>query len=401
MPRFLCLRLGQADAGDLRVAIGAARDVLWVHCVRVEPCDGLRRDHAFMARLVRQPGRRGDVADRPEPRHVGSAHRVGLQEPAVHLDTKRLQPDIFGIGYDANRDDNMAELFDRDLAIGGLDLGLDAAARIGDRLNAGCGADIDALLDQRLVQEDRDIGVLDGHDAVEHFDDGYLRAHVVVEACKLDPDRARPDDEQLGRHLGRYHRVPVCPDALAVGLGERQVAGARAGRNDDVLGRQLGRRAVVGHGQRGRRRQRAIAHVHGDLVLFHQVRDALVELLCDTARPLHHRVQIGGRGPLDLQAVILGVLHIVQHFCRPQQRLGRDAPPVEADAAEVLALDNGRLEPELRCTDGGDIAAGAGAEDDEVVGFRQEKLLLTPLPLRERGRQVFTPPTPAGSPPGP
>ena len=47
-----------------------------------------------------------------------------------------------------------------------------------------------------------------------------------------------------------------------------------------------------------------------------------------------------------------------------QQRLGRDAAPIEADAAELLALDDRGLQAELRRADRGDIAAGAGADDD-------------------------------------
>jgi hypothetical protein len=34
-----------------------------------------------------------------------------------------------------------------------------------------------------------------------------------------------------------------------------------------------------------------------------------------------------------------------------QQRLGRNAPPVEADAAKLLALDDSHLHLELRSTD--------------------------------------------------
>ena len=52
-----------------------------------------------------------------------------------------------------------------------------------------------------------------------------------------------------------------------------------------------------------------------------------------------------------------------------QQRLGRDAADVEAGAAMRRALlDHGDLQAELRGADGADIAAGAGADDDEIVG---------------------------------
>ena len=53
-------------------------------------------------------------------------------------------------------------------------------------------------------------------------------------------------------------------------------------------------------------------------------------------------------------------------LCGAKQRLGRDASPVEADAAEMLALDDRRLEPELRGADGGDIASGPGADHGKI-----------------------------------
>ena len=71
----------------------------------------------------------------------------------------------------------------------------------------------------------------------------------------------------------------------------------------------------------------------------------------------------------DLEAVVLGVLRIVQDLGAPEQRLGRDAAPVEADPAEHLALDDRCLQPQLRGADRGDIAAGARTEDDDVITF--------------------------------
>ena len=34
----------------------------------------------------------------------------------------------------------------------------------------------------------------------------------------------------------------------------------------------------------------------------------------------------------------------------------------------MFALDDGRLEAELGCADGGHIAAGAAADDEDIVG---------------------------------
>ena len=47
--------------------------------------------------------------------------------------------------------------------------------------------------------------------------------------------------------------------------------------------------------------------------------------------------------------------------------LGGDAAPVEADAAEGVALDDDGCEAELGGADGGDVAAGPRADDGELV----------------------------------
>src|SRR5438874_12954944 len=62
------------------------------------------------------------------------------------------------------------------------------------------------------------------------------------------------------------------------------------------------------------------------------------------------------------------MLHVMIDLGRAQQRLGRNAAPVEADAAEIGFFHDRGLEAELGGADGGDIAAGAGADDDDVEG---------------------------------
>ena len=221
---------------------------------------------------------------------------------------ERLEPDILGVGHDADRDDAVAEALLGRLAVAGLDLRGDAL-RVGlEALDAGAGEDRQALLLQALGELRADLRVLDRNDAVEHFDHRHLGAEVGVEARELDPDRARADDQQLGRHFGRSHGVAVGPDALAVGLGERQVARPRAGGDDDVLGGELGRLAVrAGDAELAFAGQLPLAHHHRDLVLLHQVRDALVELLGDRAAA---RDDLGDveRRLLVAEAVGVGVL---------------------------------------------------------------------------------------------
>src|SRR5258708_27484018 len=80
------------------------------------------------------------------------------------------------------------------------------------------------------------------------------------------------------------------------------------------------------------------------------------------------------------------MLHVVIDLGRAQQRLGRDAAPVQADAAEIGFFHDRGLETKLRRTDRGDIAAGPGADDDDVEGCIGHVLLaLCFLPLSPCG----------------
>ena len=64
------------------------------------------------------------------------------------------------------------------------------------------------------------------------------------------------------------------------------------------------------------------------------------------------------------------VARLVVELGGVQQRLGGDAADVEAGAAEASARfsTHGDLHAELGRADGADVAAGAGADDDEIVG---------------------------------
>ena len=116
-----------------------------------------------------------------------------------------------------------------------------------------------------------------------------------------------------------------------------------------------------------------LARDHGDLVLLHQEGDAVRKLLRHLARALDDL------GDVELEIVgaeaeLVQPVHQVPDFGRAQQRLGRDAAPVEADAAQPVALDDRGLQAQLRRADGADIAARPAADDDDVEWFSQSNL---------------------------
>ncbi len=196
--------------------------------------DLLDHQHALMHRLVREPRRPRDVAQRID---VGFAresplvdHDVGLLD--LHLGA--LEAEVLDIPHDADRRDHaihgdlLAFAADRDRrrhVVGAL-------LQVGDR---GAGQNLHALLLERSLGERRDLFVLYRQDARQHLAHGHLGAHGAVEARELDADRARADHQQRLRHRLRHHRLAIAPDQLAVGLEPRKLPRARAGRQDDVL----------------------------------------------------------------------------------------------------------------------------------------------------------------------
>src|SRR5690606_32514857 len=129
------------------------------------------------------------------------------------------------------------------------------------------------------------------------------------------------------------------------------------------LYRLLARLADLDLAGRGDRR---LAPDDVDLVLLHEELDAVVHLSGDAAGALDDGSDVEAE-LVSAEPVVLGVAHLPIDIGRAQQRLRRDAAPVGADAGHVLALDNGGLHAELGSTDGGDVAAGSGADDDEIV----------------------------------
>ena len=86
---------------------------------------------------------------------------------------------------------------------------------------------------------------------------------------------------------------------------------------------------------------------------------------------------LDGLGVVDGKVVeghaeLPGAVEEADDLSVPQNRLGWDAAPVEADAAQRFALDDNSSEAQLRGSNGGDIAAGAGANNGQLVLVRRD-----------------------------
>src|SRR5205809_1264021 len=279
----------------------------------------------------------------------------------MRLHTNLLQAEVLGNRGPAHRDQ---QLLGPDLAL----VGLDADAVAG--LLGAADLDAEAAVDARLLESaEKLLGhlfVLERDQAVEGLEQCHLDPELVVEGRELDAHSAGADDaDRFGHRLGD-DRVVGGDDVLAVESNARERLHDRAGGNDEVL--RLHQLAV------GLDRVAVAQPAPGlddlDLVLLHQVLDALVELADDGVSTLGDaRVVVAHDLRLEAELSAAGGDAVVE-LGRLEEGLGGDAPDVEARPAELAALDQGDLQAELGGANRGGITAHSATQDRNVkIGF--------------------------------
>ena len=106
-------------------------------------------------------------------------------------------------------------------------------------------------------------------------------------------------------------------------------------------------------------------------------RTVTLRLFSSEPRPGHEAVDdrvLAGqrRAPVDrrlagVDAEVRRLVDVQVGGGRLEQLLGRDAPDVQAGAAELALLDHGDVEPRRRAVERRGVAAGTAADDDDVV----------------------------------
>src|SRR3546814_11104350 len=114
-----------------------------------------------------------------------------------------------------------------------------------------------------------DVGIFDRQNSIKHFDDGHVRAHVIVEAGELNSDGARSDNQQLTGHFRRSHGMAIGPDSLSIRLRERKLPRAGAGGDNDVLRLNIRCFPVIVDTELAFARPIAAPKQTSDLVLLH------------------------------------------------------------------------------------------------------------------------------------
>ena len=101
-------------------------------------------------------------------------------------------------------------------------------------------------------------------------------------------------------------------------------------------------------------------------VLLEQELDAFVHGGGDTTGTVDHGIEVGFDS-VDLDAVVGGMLGVVESLSTLHEGLGGDTAPVEADATEVFTFNNGSFQTHLGTLDGSHIASGTAANNNQIV----------------------------------
>ena len=383
--------LGLADPRDFRRGVDHPRNRVEVG-VTVLAGDTLGHGNAFFFRLVRQHRAAHDVAHRPHVRQVGLAVAVDGDEAAF----VQLQADLVGtqtirVRRTADRDDQFVEHGFLRFALGVHEFHGDVFLAWRDGADLATEVDLQALLDEQLRRFLGDLLVDGAQEDRQAFEHGDVGTQAAPDAAHFQTDHAGTDDAQLGWNGVDGQCARVRQDQFLVEWCTRQFARVRTRGDDHMLGRQgfvgCARHADVIRASGGGSESGAAVE-EGDLVLLEQVQDAVVVLLDDGVLALEHLAQIQLQAG-DVDAVLgEAVARVFKMLGRLQQRFRRDAADVGAGTARRGAalgvrplVDASDGKAQLRCADGGDVAARARTDDHYVKLFSTHVLLFQSLRL--------------------
>ena len=98
------------------------------------------------------------------------------------------------------------------------------------------------------------------------------------------------------------------------------------------------------------------------------------KLLDDLAAAVDGDGEVGGE-VVVADAELGAAPEEVDHLGAVEQGLAGDAAPVQAEAADVVLLDDGGAQAELGGADRRDVAAGSGADDRDVIRQASKKCM--------------------------
>lgn len=227
---FLEGALGFADGGDLWVAIGATREVVyfaWRVTFEVETFDSL---YCLEGSGVCEPWGTGDITCGINARDRGLVAGINVDVTALAeggldaagqdgLHTNGDEADIGNDGFGG---------------LGTLDGNFDVGAAIFGGGDLGVGEATNSLFDEGFFERVTDFVVFDGKHARQHFHDGDFGAEGIVDVGEFNTDRACADDHHRLRLLRQDHGFFRANNGGAVVGKGRKRTGFASGGDQDV-----------------------------------------------------------------------------------------------------------------------------------------------------------------------
>src|SRR5690625_3817503 len=235
VPCLLRLRLSHPDRCDFRVAVGNTRDIVVVDpSIRIAS-DELRGSNPLMRGLVREEGRLGAVADSEDTLDSGTHLLVDGDKAVLGLDARSLEADILDHRNPAYSREDAFDLY-RLLLVADLHGELYALLADISFLQHRPTEDFHPTLLEGALDDSSHIRVLEGEDMIHRLDDRDLGSEGIEDIGELESDRAAPDHCEGLRRLFCVNRMIGAPDLITIDLEDRELAGPRASREDDILG---------------------------------------------------------------------------------------------------------------------------------------------------------------------
>jgi hypothetical protein len=156
---------------------------------------------------------------------------------------------------------------------------------------------------------------------------------------------------------------------ITIQVDTRHAAGLRPRRDDHFLARRNRLFLSVGHFDLALAGETPGAFDPVNLVLLEQQLDAAGQAFDDLVLARLHLTHVDAdRRLADREPPLLPVLRDLQRVCMLEERLGRNAAPIEAGAAKHrCTLDDRRAQAELRGADRRHVAARPGTNHYDVV----------------------------------
>src|SRR3954451_983130 len=320
---------------------------------------------------------RDDVANGGDPRNARSVLLVDADVAAFEFQPGFFRTEPARDWTAACCDEQVVRADLRRLAVGCLGIEVDPFCGIPGARDPGAGEHLDALTLERFLELRRDRFVLDRHEPGQQFDNRDLAPEAAENRSEFDANRATSKDHDRLWNLAKADRFVARDDPLAIDLDPGHAPRLRSRGDDDLLPGNEGLPVAL--------RDLDVAFAGEppgpldpvDLVLLEENLDPAGQALDDLVLTGLNLVHVdadcrpcplpGGR-LAERDAPFLPVLRDLEGMRVLEQRLRRNAPPVETGAAENgRALDHRCLQAELCGTDGRDVSARPGSDHYDIV----------------------------------